>query len=106
MLDFIGNDYKRSVQIAFALGSLSENFVAEKDLVAELVKNDYKSLGLEKYGVEIHIDELSKKEIETFIKQENFIKVKNQVKMQMELLSLISGKLMARPGKYIYHKIK
>ena len=74
VLDFIGNDYKRSVQIAFALGSLSENFVAEKDLVAELVKNDYKSLGLEKYGVEIHIDELSKKEIETFIKQENFNK--------------------------------
>lgn len=27
VLDFIGNDYKRSVQIAFALGNLSENFV-------------------------------------------------------------------------------
>ena len=34
VLDFIGNDYKRSVQIAFALGSLSENFVVEKKLVA------------------------------------------------------------------------
>ena len=72
VLDFIGNDYKRSVQIAFALGSLSENFVVEKNLVAELVKNDYKSLGLEKYGVEIHIDELSKKEINEFISQVNF----------------------------------
>ena len=72
VLDFIGNDYNRSVQIAFALGSLSENFVVEKDLVAELVKNDYQSLGLEKYGVEIHIDDLSKKEIETFISQVNF----------------------------------
>ena len=72
VLDFIGNDYKRSVQIAFALGSLSENFVVEKDLVSELVNNDYKSLGLEKYGVEIHIDDLSKKEIETFISQVNF----------------------------------
>ena len=72
VLDFIGNDYRRSVQIAFALGSLSENFVVEKDLVAELVKNDYRSLGLEQYGVEIHIDELSKKEIETFINQVNF----------------------------------
>lgn len=72
VLDFIGNDYNRSVQIAFALGSLSENFVVEKNLVAELIKNDYKSLGLEQYGVEIHIDELSKKEIETFISQVNF----------------------------------
>ena len=72
VLDFIGNDYNRSVQIAFALGSLSENFVAEKHLVAELVKDDYRSLGLEKYGVEIHIDELSKKEIETFIEKANF----------------------------------
>ena len=27
VLDFIGNSYKRSVQIAFALGSLAENFV-------------------------------------------------------------------------------
>ena len=72
VLDFIGNDYKRSVQIAFALGSLSENFVVEKNLVSELVKNDYKSLGLEEYGVEIHIDELSKKEINDFINQVNF----------------------------------
>lgn len=72
VLDFIGNDYKRSVQIAFALGSLAENFVVEKNLVAELVKNDYKSLGLEDYGVEIHIDELSKKEIGDFINQVNF----------------------------------
>ncbi|WP_051201070.1 DEAD/DEAH box helicase family protein [Butyrivibrio sp. XPD2002] len=47
VLDFIGNDYKRSVQIAFALGSLAENFVLEKDLIAELVKDDYSSIGLE-----------------------------------------------------------
>lgn len=72
VLDFIGNDYKRSVQIAFALGSLAENFVVEKNLVAELIKNDYQSLGLEQYGVEIHIDELSKKEIELFINRVNF----------------------------------
>jgi len=40
VLDFIGNDYKRSVQIAFALGSLSENFVMEKKLVADLVADN------------------------------------------------------------------
>ena len=41
VLDFIGNDYKRSVQIAFALGGLGENFVLEKKLVAALVEEDF-----------------------------------------------------------------
>ena len=72
VLDFIGNDYKRSVQIAFALGSLAENFVVEKQLIAALIKNDFKEIGLADYGVEIHIDELSKKEIEKFIDNVNF----------------------------------
>ena len=63
VLDFIGNSYKRSVQIAFALGSLSENFVMEKRLMASLVKDDFSALGLVDYGVEIHIDDLSKEEI-------------------------------------------
>ena len=72
VLDFIGNDYKRSVQIAFALGNLSENFVVEKKLVAALVADDFKSIGLADYGVEIHIDDLSKKEILTYIDEVNF----------------------------------
>ena len=72
VLDFIGNDYKRSVQIAFALGSLSENFVVEKKLVADLVADDFRSIGLAEYGVEIHIDELSKKEILSYIDEVNF----------------------------------
>lgn len=63
VLDFIGNDYQRSSQIAFALGSLSQNFVLEKQLVGSLVKDDFRQIGMEKYRVEIHIDELSKKEI-------------------------------------------
>lgn len=72
VLDFIGNDYKRSVQIAFALGGLGENFVLEKKLVAGLVKDDFASIGLAEYGVEIHLDDLSKKEILTFIDSVNF----------------------------------
>ena len=72
VLDFIGNDYKRSVQIAFALGSLSENFVMEKKLVANLIADDFKSIGLEEYGVEIHLDDLSKKEILSYIDSVNF----------------------------------
>ena len=72
VLDFIGNDYKRSVQIAFALGNLAENFVVEKKLIADLIVDDFKSIGLKDYGVEIHLDELSKKEILSFIDAENF----------------------------------
>jgi len=72
VLDFIGNDYKRSVQIAFALGGLSENFVLEKKLVASLVKDDFNSIGLSNYGVEIHLDDLSKKEILSYIDEVNF----------------------------------
>lgn len=72
VLDFIGNDYNRSVQIAFALGSLSQNFVAEKHLVAALVADDFKSVGLDAYGVEINIDDLSKKEVLSYIDSVNF----------------------------------
>lgn len=72
VLDFIGNDYKRSVQIAFALGGLSENFVVEKNLLKSLVRDDFETVGLMDYGVEIHIDDLSKKEILTFIDEVNF----------------------------------
>ena len=72
VLDFIGNDYKRSVQIAFALGSLSENFVVEKKLIARLIEDNYTSIGLADYGVEIHLDELSKKDILSYIDEVNF----------------------------------
>lgn len=72
VLDFIGNSYKRSVQIAFALSSLSDQFVVEKKLMSSLVKDDFEAIGLSKYGVEIHIDDLSKEEITSYIEQENF----------------------------------
>ena len=72
VLDFIGNDYRRSVQIAFALGGLAQNFVVEKKLLAALVIEDFKSIGLAPYGVIIHLDELSKKEVLSFIDQVNF----------------------------------
>jgi len=72
VLDFIGNSYKRSVQIAFAIGSLAEHFVIEKRLMKSLVKDDFSALGLEQYGVKIHFDEESQNEIIQYIDQENF----------------------------------
>jgi len=72
VLDFIGNSYKRSVQIAFAMGSLSENFVMEKRLMQSLVKDNFSALGLGKYGVDILFDKESQQEIIEYIDQENF----------------------------------
>jgi len=76
VLDFIGNSYKRSVQIAFALSSLAENFVVEKSLMASLVRDNFTALGLSKYGVKIEIDDLSKEEILQYIDKENFNNLK------------------------------
>ena len=72
VLDFIGNSYKRSVQIALALGSLAQNLVLEKRLMMALVRDNFAALGLAEYGVEIHIDDLSKEEIIDYLEQENF----------------------------------
>jgi len=72
VLDFIGNSYKRSVQIAFALSSLAKNFVLEKRLMKSLVKDDFKALGLGEYGVEVNVDDLSKEEIVDYLDKENF----------------------------------
>lgn len=72
VLDFIGNSYKRSVQIAFALSSLAKNFVLEKRLMMALVQDDFKAIDLSDCGVEIHIDDLSKEEIINYIERENF----------------------------------
>ncbi len=76
VLDFIGNSYKRSVQIAFALSSLAENFVVEKRLMASLVRDNFAALGLSDCGVEISIDDLSKEEILEYIDKENFNSIK------------------------------
>ena len=72
ILDFIGNNYKRSVHIALALGSLSKNSILEKKLLKYMILNDFKPLGLDEYGVKIFIDSLSKEEIIDSIESENF----------------------------------
>ena len=72
ILDFIGNSYKRSVHIALALGSLSRGFILEKKLLKTMVRNNFRILGLEEYGVKIIIDDLSKEEILHHIDDENF----------------------------------
>lgn len=72
ILDFIGNSYKRSVQIALALGSLSKNLVLEKRLMMDMVKDNFSCLDLYQYGVRIELDHESQNEIITYLENENF----------------------------------
>ena len=76
ILDFIGNSYKRSVHIALALGSLSKGYILEKKLLKYMVRDDFRVLGLEEYGVKIMIDDLSKEEILHHIDNENFNQIR------------------------------
>ena len=101
VLDFIGNSYKRSVQIAFALGSLAENFVMEKRLMASLVKDDFTALGLADYGVEIHIDDLSKEEILEYIDKENFNAIKYLKQDYFNFKKYIGAEIYPRHVDYI-----
>ena len=76
ILDFIGNSYKRSVHIALALGSLSKGYILEKKLLKLMLRENFRMLGLEKYGVKIYIDDLSKEEILQHIENENFNQIR------------------------------
>lgn len=69
ILDFIGNNYDRSVQIALALGTLNNNNIIEKNMLMDLIKDDFKQLNL---PIEINIDKLSKESIFKYIEKENF----------------------------------
>ena len=70
VLDFIGNNYDRSVQIALALGSLGQSTIIEKPYLMDLIKNNYEALKIP--GVLIDIDELSKEDILKHLENCNF----------------------------------
>lgn len=72
VLDFIGNSYDRSVQVAFAIGTISSISSYDKPTLMDAVRSDFKSVNLP--GVEIHIDEYSKEEILKYIEATNFNK--------------------------------
>lgn len=70
VLDFIGNNYERSVQIALALGSLGQSTIIEKPYLMDLIKNDFEALKIP--GVVINIDSLSKEDILNHLENCNF----------------------------------
>lgn len=70
VLDFIGNNYERSVQIALALGTLGKTVYTEKSYLKAMISSDFESLSIP--GVVVDIDELSKEEIIHYIDNTNF----------------------------------
>ena len=70
VLDFIGNNYERSVQIALALGTLGKTVYTEKTYLKTMIISDFDSLSIP--GVQIHFDPLSKEEIIHYIDNTNF----------------------------------
>ncbi len=72
VLDFIGNNYRRSTQIAFALGTLTKSPYIDPVTIKTMVKNNFSTLGIP--GLEIFFDELSKKEIIDYLDNTNFYK--------------------------------
>lgn len=70
VLDFIGNNYDRAVQIAMALGTLGKTTYMEKAYLKEMIRTNFESLDIPQ--VKIEIDDLSKEEIINFIDRTNF----------------------------------
>ncbi|MBQ6538781.1 MAG: DEAD/DEAH box helicase family protein [Bacilli bacterium] len=70
VLDFIGNNYDRAVQIAMALGTLSNTTYIEKAYLKDMISTNFKSLDIP--NVLIDIDDLSKEEIIEYIDKTNF----------------------------------
>lgn len=70
VLDFIGNNYDRSIQIAMALGTLGKSTVIEKAYLRQMVNSNFIELNIP--GVIINIDELSRQEIINHIDNQNF----------------------------------
>ncbi|MCD8201249.1 MAG: DUF3427 domain-containing protein, partial [Clostridia bacterium] len=71
VLDLIGNNYRRSVQIAFALCSVGQNLVFDKPTIKGLILDNFEPMGLSEYGVKIFIDEKSQEEILRSLDREN-----------------------------------
>lgn len=71
VLDFIGNNYRRSIQLLKALGQLSNTDILEKKYLAQLIQTDFDVISKD-LGVEIFMDELTKNEFLAILANENF----------------------------------
>ena len=97
VLDFIGNSYKRSVQIALALGTLTKGGTTDKRTIGDLITDQGAQLDLP--GVEIHFDRESMDEILASIEHTNF----NTLKILQQDYLNYKAYLKLKPGEYPKH---
>ena len=69
--------------------------------MASLVRDNFAALGLSEYGVEIHIDDLSKEEILDFIDQENFNAIKYLKQDYFNFKKYINSEFFPRHMDYL-----
>lgn len=98
VLDFIGNSYERSVQIAIALGTLSKSSVVEKRLLIDYIKDDFSALNL---PIEIHLDPYSKEEILSYIEKTNFNRIEFLKQDYLNFKKIIGKKTYVRHIDYL-----
>ncbi|MCI2111127.1 MAG: DUF3427 domain-containing protein [Bacilli bacterium] len=97
VLDFIGNSYTRSVQIAIALGSLSKGGSPDKRAMIDYVRSDFDNIGIP--GLEIHIDKESVSEILHSIERTNF----NHINLLIQDYKNFKAYLSLKAGEYPRH---
>ena len=89
VLDFIGNNYDRSIQIALALGTLGKTTYTEKAYLKDLIKTNFSSFQIP--GVKIFFDDLAKSDIISYLDKANFNK-KNFMKKDYENFKMYLNK--------------
>lgn len=98
VLDFIANSYKRSAQIAMALGSLAKGGASDKATIAAMVKSNFKSLDIR--DLKIHFDEESQEEILSSIESTNF----NSLSFLKQDYANFKTYLKLGPNEYARHE--
>ena len=98
VLDFIANSYKRSAQIALALGTLTKGGTSDKAAVAAMVKDGYRSINIP--NLEIHFDKESQEEILKSIEATNF----NSIAFLKQDYANFKAYLKLGPNDYAKHQ--
>ncbi len=110
VLDFIGNSYTRSVQIALAVGSLTENIIMDKIVLKDYIKNNFQGLP---ENLIIEFDEKAKEEILNSIEKTNFnsfeflksdyfnIKKYRSIKRYIRHIDLLDSEIISNPYRFI-----
>lgn len=101
VLDFIANSYRRSVQIAMALGSLSKSGTVDKRTLASYIKTDFESVCCDIPEMEIHMDEESREEILRSIDSTNFNQIRLLVQDYQNFKQYLTSENIIKKGEYV-----